>query len=310
MGNQICTNLSVFSDPLNPELKTNSFVQFLGPSFPTTAEVKFYESMGNVLLGICGLSIVYACSAAGIATFGYSMVVHSLPSFDKAEISASMIESINNEMRNVAGKEISSSAEISRPSDPLPLAQIDYEIVEPVQAKPGVVEAIKEAFSSEASLGLVIDEYFFESFQSVLQNLAQLSVNTSETICPVYSAVIGDTPVFIVRQNMYHNQGYELSQVVASVKALSTKVKKLIFATNVASTSSDVNVGDIISVIDHVNVSARNPLYGHQIQGWGVRFPDMSTIYTKTELDNVKAVSVAQHVGPLFYSPVEAALAR
>jgi len=69
-------------------------------------------------------------------------------------------------------------------------------------------------------------------------------------------------------------------------------------------------VGDIISVIDHVNVSARNPLYGHQIQGWGVRFPDMSTIYTKTELDNVKAVSVAQHVGPLFYSPVEAALAR
>ena len=56
--------------------------------------------------------------------------------------------------------------------------------------------------------------------------------------------------------------------------------------------SKDINETDVFAVRDHVNLSGKNPLRGHNNDDYGVRFPDMSHPYALPEGYKGKSIVV------------------
>jgi purine-nucleoside phosphorylase len=56
-------------------------------------------------------------------------------------------------------------------------------------------------------------------------------------------------------------------------------VKHILFTSSVASVSCSISPSSVVVLKDHINFSGANPLFGKNVDEWGVRFPDMSDVY-------------------------------
>jgi len=203
------------------------------------------------------------------------------------------------------------------PESSLSESQLEYENSFPTQGSAeqlnGLLSAVQSQLNgAEVAHGIVVFGQFFEVLKGWVENLKIVSTAESlkEPHAPFYQGQVNGKPVLIVHQTLFHSQGYPLSQVVSSVKVLAKLVEKVFLFTPAVSTSGPVDVGEVVRIKDHVNVSSRNPLYGEQIEGWGIRFPDMSSTWTQGKDAAFRNVNLAVVVGPIFCSPLEASFAK
>lgn len=120
---------------------------------------------------------------------------------------------------------------------------------------------------------------------------------------------------FLGRRHWYEGEGME--PVVMPVELLRRMSAGRLLVTNA---SGGVNAafrpGDLMMITDHINTVGLNPLIGPVHPGWGVRFPDLSEVYSRGLQKVLRAAAddtgVKLHEGiyaftsgPVFETPAE-----
>ena len=117
-------------------------------------------------------------------------------------------------------------------------------------------------------------------------------------------------------------EGHEAERVVFGVRLLARLGCKAILITNAAGgVHPSLCPGDLMLIIDHINLTGRNPLAGPNIDALGPRFPDMSEAYDRglrevaRKAARVEGLSLHEGVylanfGPAYETPAEIRMAR
>jgi purine-nucleoside phosphorylase len=128
--------------------------------------------------------------------------------------------------------------------------------------------------------------------------------------------------VIAMNGRFHYYEGYSMQQVVFPVWVMRTLGATVLIATNAAGgTNRSFVPGDLMIVVDHINLMYNNPLIGPNDDDLGVRFPSMAAAYPweLVELAQRAADSVGVHVqkgvyiattGPCYTTPSESLLYR
>lgn len=97
--------------------------------------------------------------------------------------------------------------------------------------------------------------------------------------------VVGDvTGVCVMAmQGRFHlYEGYSPLEVAFPVRLMRAMGVSILILSNAAGgLNLDFSAGDIMVIRDHINLTGENPLIGHNVDEWGVRFPDMVHVYDR-----------------------------
>jgi purine-nucleoside phosphorylase len=85
-----------------------------------------------------------------------------------------------------------------------------------------------------------------------------------------------------VQQGRFHYyEGYDIQKVVFPVRAFGILGIETLILTNAAgSVNTDFQQGSLMLIRDHINLMGVNPLRGANDERFGVRFPDMTEVYS------------------------------
>lgn len=133
---------------------------------------------------------------------------------------------------------------------------------------------------------------------------------------------LGGKNVVIMQGRVHLYEGYSPKQVVTPIRLLKLMGAKILFLTNASGgINRTFNIGNFMVITDHISTFVPSPLIGKNNDSLGVRFPDMSEVYSKRlnsiiddtakemELDIKKGVYV-QFSGPNFETPAEIKMAE
>lgn len=102
--------------------------------------------------------------------------------------------------------------------------------------------------------------------------------------------------VIAMSGRVHYYEGYEMKEVVMPLQVMALCGAKVLIVTNAAGgVNLSYKPGDLMVISDHIKLAWENPLRGKNNEELGVRFPDMSSAYTK-ELRSL-ALSVAKKLG-------------
>ena len=127
-------------------------------------------------------------------------------------------------------------------------------------------------------------------------------------------------------QGRFHfYEGYSAQQITLPVRVMQRLGIKTLILTNAAGgVNPDFQVGDIMVMEDHINLTGMagfNPLRGPNLEEFGPRFPPVNRVYTKQLRDLTQAVAAEQGMtlrkgvyfwlsGPNFETPAEIRMLR
>ncbi|MBT2290736.1 purine-nucleoside phosphorylase [Paenibacillus albidus] len=122
------------------------------------------------------------------------------------------------------------------------------------------------------------------------------------------------------RFHMYEGYGPEVTAFpVRVMKELG--VTSLLVTNAAGGVNLDYSPGDLMLLTDHLNLTGRNPLTGPNDPALGVRFPDMSSAYSRRLIEVAKATAAEQNfefkegvyaglLGPCYETPAEIVMLR
>ncbi len=135
-------------------------------------------------------------------------------------------------------------------------------------------------------------------------------------------AEINGKNVVMMQGRFHFYEGHSIKKVVYPVKIMKKLGVKTIIITNAAGgVNSSFNPSDLMVITDHINFMGQNPLIGENEDSMGVRFPDMSEVYTPEYVELVKNVGNDAGIdlqegvymaltGPSYETPAEVRMAR
>ena len=133
---------------------------------------------------------------------------------------------------------------------------------------------------------------------------------------------LGGKQVVAMQGRFHYYEGYSMEKITFPVRVMKLLgVSKLIVTNACGAVNQDFNAGDLMVITDHINFSGSNPLFGHNLDEFGPRFPDMSEAYN-LELRN-KVLNVGKELGldlkqgvyvmfsgPTYETPAEVRMAK
>lgn len=106
---------------------------------------------------------------------------------------------------------------------------------------------------------------------------------------------IGGVSVAVQQGRFHFYEGYEMNKVIFPVRTFGVLgVKSLILTNAAGSVDTDYRQGTLMLIRDHINLFGENPLRGENDERFGVRFPDMTEVYS-LEYQNI-ALDVAEEM--------------
>ena len=127
----------------------------------------------------------------------------------------------------------------------------------------------------------------------------------------------------VMMQGRYHfYEGYSMQTVTFPVKVMKKLGVKTLIVTNAAgAVTEEFKPGDLMFITDHINFMGTNPLIGKNDDSLGVRFPDMSEVYSKELIaigeNSAKKLNInyqkgvyAGTTGPSYETPCEVRMFR
>lgn len=133
---------------------------------------------------------------------------------------------------------------------------------------------------------------------------------------------VEQTPVVIMQGRVHYYEGYPMSDVVLPTRLMGMLgAKKLILTNAAGGINYDYEPGDFMLITDHITTAIPSPLIGENVEELGVRFPDMSEVYSlklrnmikeeATKLDiNLREGVYVQLTGPAYETPAEIRMCR
>lgn len=127
---------------------------------------------------------------------------------------------------------------------------------------------------------------------------------------------LGGKRVMAMQGRFHYYEGYTMQEVTFPIRVMARLGVKTLFVSNAAGAMNPAyRVGDMMIITDHVSFMP-NPLIGPNLDEFGVRFPDMTTVYSRrirqialeearrTGLELRQGVYVAE-TGPSYETPAE-----
>lgn len=139
--------------------------------------------------------------------------------------------------------------------------------------------------------------------------------------CLILGEVHGVT-VAALQGRLHAYEGYAMEEIVLPVRVLASLGIEYLFLTNASGgINHDYHPGDLVAIVDHINLSGRNPLQGPNIAELGPRFPDMTEPYDMELVKLLQSVASHHHVtlrsgvycsvlGPSYETPAEIRMLR
>lgn len=101
----------------------------------------------------------------------------------------------------------------------------------------------------------------------------------------------------IMQGRFHYYEGYTLREVVYPLRVLFKLGMKVLFVTNAAGgTNPYFEAGDIMLIVDHINLLPDNPLRGKNEEEFGPRFPEMTKAYSPRLIRLARKASVESGV--------------
>lgn len=137
----------------------------------------------------------------------------------------------------------------------------------------------------------------------------------------VFGTLAGQ-PVAVMQGRMHHYEGYSYEEVAYAVRVLRLLGCSTLIVTNAAGcVNTDWNVGELMLISDHIKLFDFGPLRGPNLEEFGTRFPDMSSVYTPRLRALAHEAAKAHNIplregvymyfpGPQFETPAEVRAAR
>lgn len=128
---------------------------------------------------------------------------------------------------------------------------------------------------------------------------------------------IDSVPVVIMQGRVHYYEGYDVRDVVLPIRLMGLLGAEVLFLTNAAGgISRSFAQGALMIISDHISSLVPSPLVGENIDELGLRFPDMSEVYSgdlrKIIRDSAKELSIDIHegvyiqtTGPNYETPAE-----
>lgn len=128
--------------------------------------------------------------------------------------------------------------------------------------------------------------------------------------------------VAVMQGRVHMYEGYTAQEAVLPIRLLHALGAKILFLTNAAGgIQAGMKAGEFMLITDQISSFVPSPLRGENIDSLGVRFPDMSEIYSKRLQKIIRKVAVnadiplkegvyLQTAGPAYESPAEIRMFR
>lgn len=128
---------------------------------------------------------------------------------------------------------------------------------------------------------------------------------------------LGGKPVMAMQGRFHYYEGYDMKQVTFPVRVFKALGVKTLFVSNAAGgMNKEFQVGDIMTITDHINLFPENPLRGKNYNELGPRFPAMTEAYSHRLVKLADDIAKANDIrlmhgvyvgtpGPTFETPAE-----
>ena len=129
-------------------------------------------------------------------------------------------------------------------------------------------------------------------------------------------------PVAVMQGRVHMYEGYTPQEAVLPVRLLKMLGAKVLFLTNAAGgIQPGMHAGEFMLITDQISSFVPSPLRGQNLDALGVRFPDMSEVYSKRLNQIIRKIAVnaeiplkegvyIQTAGPAYESPAEIRMFR
>lgn len=133
---------------------------------------------------------------------------------------------------------------------------------------------------------------------------------------------LGKVPVVCMKGRVHYYEGYPIGDVVLPTRLMKMMGAEILFLTNASGgVNASFHAGDLMMITDHISCFVPNPLIGANVEEWGTRFPDMSSVYDKSLQEIIRQTAkeydipmkegvYLQLTGPSFESPAEIRMVR
>lgn len=129
-------------------------------------------------------------------------------------------------------------------------------------------------------------------------------------------------PVVAMQGRVHYYEGYSMQDVVLPIRLMGKMgVKKIILTNAAGGVNYDFRPGDLMVITDHISSLVPSPLLGPNEDSVGVRFPDMSQIYSRRLRETILTAAgntgvpvregvYMQFSGPAYETPAEIRMCR
>jgi len=102
----------------------------------------------------------------------------------------------------------------------------------------------------------------------------------------------------VAMQGRFHfYEGYNMKEVTFPIRVMKELgIKSLILSNAAGGVNSEMEIGDIMFIEDHINLQPQNPLTGENYEALGPRFPDMSEPYDSELIQKAKFIASKHEV--------------
>lgn len=108
---------------------------------------------------------------------------------------------------------------------------------------------------------------------------------------------IGDKIVLAMQGRFHYYEGYTMKEVTYPIFVMKLLgIEKIVVTNACGGINTDFNPGTLMIINDFINLTANNPLIGHNDERFGPRFPDMSEPYKHYLIDKAKKIADKKNI--------------